>query len=504
MDHDSVSFDLPGPASHRIADVRLAYEALTRRGLQIMDEKIAQEETFSSNEDGHFAWDVSLLIRAACLLWRITGDPVHLKQASGWAQHMIERTDEALARENWRGSIVPAWSAGSRYTAGAVTIGAIGGAPIKLQAVSDCVVVERPSSDTVVIRSIRKDGATWTSPEGSLLPEDSDYIPDLLAQRSSTHSVLLRGLPAPIDLRFLPTGRFPIDSQHAAHLVHTGMIVRSLIAVAETLEAAGPSASHSAISASELYEVARRALLVHDDEIRVRAGQPWYITPEDFPGRRLGLELPHNHVVDAATSFLILGRQFDDAGMHTLGALLTKPWLNELAMLKSRKLPHPWYYYRVDSDMFSGVTRDKPMAERIVSAVKRGEDSSHATMRVRSLIEWHAIDPQLVTDETLSAVALAIRRNFMTSKNGISTLRWLPGAPTDSPDKLRLGHADTYSGAWCALYRWDTPMKRHMNSMAYRHPPERVFGATVLSAAEIVAMNAGVPTYVWTDRNSRA
>lgn len=502
MDHDSVPFDLPGPTSHRIADVRLAYEALTRRGLHVMGEKIAHEKAYSSNKDGHFAWDVSLLIRAACLTWRVNGNPVHLRQAADWAQHMVERTDEALGRTNWRNRILPAWSTGSRYTAGTVVVGSIGGAPIKLQAASDRVIIERPSADTAIVRSVRKDGATWTSLEGSLLPDAPDYLPDLLARRSSIHSVLLRGLPAAIDLRFLSAGEFTIESQYAAHFVHSGMIARSLIATAETLESAGTSADHSQISADELYEAARRALLVHDAEIRVRAGRSWYITPEDFPSRRLGLELPHNHVVDAATSFLILGRRFGDKGLRSLGASLTRTWLDEVAKHMAGELPHPWYYYPVDSDMFAGVTRDVPMAERQVPPVQRGEDSSHLTMRVRALLEWRAIDPQLVKEETLSAVALAIRRNYMTTAGGISTLRWLPASPRDAPDEPRLGHSNTYAGAWGALYRWDAPMKRHINSMAYRHPPERLFGATVLSAAEIVAMNAGVHTYISSDRNA--
>lgn len=503
MDFDAVPNDLPGPASHRISDVRDAYDEIARRGLLLMGEKIAQEETYSSNESGHLAWDVSLLIRAACLTWRVTGDPLHLRQATAWAQHVVERTDEALGRVNWRNRIVPAWSTGSRYTAGTAVIGSIGGAPIELQAASDRVTIERPSDETAIIRSVRKDGATWSSLEGSLLPEAPNYLPDLLARRSSVHSVLVRGLPAAIDLRFLEAGEFPVESQYAAHFVHSGMIARSLIATAEALESAGVEAKHSEISADELYEAARRALLLHDDEIRVRAGQAWYTTLLDFPGRRLGLELPHNHVVDAATSFLVLGRRFDDEGLRSLGASLTRPFLDEVRRTGSGDLPHPWYYYPVNSDMFVGVTRDEPMAERKVPPVQRGEDSSHATMRVRALVEWHAIDPRLVPAETLSAVALAFRRNFMTAKSGITTLRWLPASPGDPVDVSRLGHSNTYAGAWGTLAPWDSTMKRRINSMAYRHPPEAMFGATVLSAAEVVAMNAGVPTYASSDRSAR-
>lgn len=495
MDYDAVPFELPGPVSHRIADVRLAYEALTSRGLQIMGEKIASEGVYSSNSGGHFAWDISLAIRAACLYWRVTGNRVFLDQAVGWAHHMMERTDERLDRSSWRGEMVPAWSAGSRYTAGMATVGSVGGAPIALQAASERIMIDRPSPDTAIIHSVRSDGAKWSSLEGSLLQGNSDYLPDLLARRSSIHSVLFRGLPAPIDLTFLPSGEFVMKEQYATHLIHTGLISRSLIAVAECLEEFGSKATQSSAEAVELYEAARRALLIHDDEIRVRDGQPWYITPADFPGRRLGLDLPHNHVVDAATSFMILGRRFDHEGFRTLGTSLTRSWLSELTMFRDKEIPHPWYYYPVNSDTFSGVTRSIPVAEREVLGVNRGEDSSHATIRVRSLVEWHAIAPELITEETLTTIALAIRRNYMTTKGGISTLRWLPGAPNDVPDKLRLGHADTYSGAWSALYRWDPPMKRHMNSMAYRHPPECIFGGAVISAAEIVAMNAGVSTY---------
>lgn len=504
MDHDAVPHSLPGPDSHRIADVRRAYEALTLHGLQIMGQKIAQEDAYASNESGHFAWDVSLLIRAACLTWRVTGDPVHLRQATTWAKHVVERTDEALGRTNWRNKVVPAWSTGPRYTAGTAVVGSIGGAPITLQAASERVTIERPTEDTAIIHSVRQNGATWSSPEGSLLPDSPNYLPDLLARRSSVHSVLLLGLPAAIDLRFLSAGEYQIESQYAAHLVHTGMIARSLLAAADALDGAGADAKRSEISSDELYEAARRALFLHDDEIRVRAGQSWYITLPDFPSRRLGLELPHNHVVDAATSFLLLGRRFDDTGLHSLGASLTRPFVEEIERHVEGELQHPWYYYPVDSDMFTGVTRDSPMAERKVPPVTRGEDSSHATMRARAIVEWHAIDPGVVSAETLSAVALAFRRNFMTAQRGITTLRWLPGVPGESADTPRLGDSNTYAGAWGAFAQWDSTMKRRINSMAYRHPPEMLFGATVLSAAEIVAMNAGVPTCASSDRNARA
>ncbi|MFC7465631.1 hypothetical protein [Brachybacterium sp. GCM10030252] len=501
MDHDSVPFDVDGPTSHRIADVRAAYEKFARRGLDVMSEKIASEPAYDSNEQGHFAWDVSLLIRAACLTWRVTGDPAHLRQAATWAQHMVERTDQALGRKNWRKSTVPAWSAGPRYTAGTAAIGTIGGATISLQAASERVVIERPTDTTAIIHSIRDDGRTWSSPEGSLLPHDADYLPDLLARRSSIHSVLMRGLPAPIDLTFLSAGEFEVRHQYGAHLVHTGLIARSLLAAAEAIEAAGPETVSTGIAADDLYEAARNALFLHDDEIRTRSGQAWYITLEDFPSRRLGLEVPHNHVVDAATSFLILGRRDKDKGLLGLGASLTRRFLGEIDAYEAGELRHPWYYYPVDSDIFFGVTRDEPMAERCISPVQRGEDASHATMRVRALTEWKAMDSRLIPDRTLSTAALAFRRFYLGTKHGISSIKWLPGDNNDAP---KFGQADTYSGAWGSLAPWDSTIKRRVNSLAFRHPPEAIFGATVLSAAEILAMNTGGSTYAASDRSAPA
>lgn len=501
MDHDSVPFDVTGPASHKIADIREAYAKITRRGLEAMGEKIEYDPAYRSNETGHFAWDVSLLIRAACLTWRVTGDSAHLRQAVTWAQHVVERTDEKLGLTNWRGESGPVWSAGSRYTAGTATVGAFGGASIRLQAVADRVIIERPSEATAIVRAVRVNGRSWSSPESSLLPESENYLPDVLAQLSASFAVLLRGMPEPIDLRSLAAGRFPLGPQFAAHLVHTGTIARSLICAAEVLELAGPEAIDSTITPAELLTAAERALLFHDREIRIRSGHAWYITPRCFPGRRLGLELPHNHVVDAATAYMILGRRQGDTALHNLGASLTRRFLGEIEAYEFGSLPHPWFYYPVDSEIFYGVTRDEPIAERRILAVPRGEDSSHATMRVRALTEWKRISDELVPDEVLSSVALSFRRHFMTSVKRVATLRWLPGDQEDSP---QLGRADTYPGAWGALVPWDSTLKRRINSMAYRHPPTAAFGATVLSSAEILAMNAGVPTYASSDRNARA
>ncbi len=500
MDHDSITYDLPGPRSHRIADVKEAYAALTRRGLAVMGKAIQTDPDYESNENGHFAWDVSLLIRAACLAWRATSDSIHLEQAVSWAQHLTDRTDEERGHRDWRGRSLPAWSAGSRYTAGTAIIGQIGGAPIRLQAVADKVIIERPSPTTAIVRAIRHGGRTWSSPVASMLPDDANYLPDVLAYRSASFSTLIRGLPAAVDLSALPAGEYTLETQHASHLVHTGLIARALIDAGEALEAAGTSHALPGTTPETLFDAAARALLVHDGEIRTRAGQTWYITPEDFPTRRLGLELPHNHVVDAATSFLILGRRRDDKGLRSIGASLTRRFLGEIEAFESGALRHPWFYYPVDSETFFGVSREEPIAERTIPAVPRGEDSSHATMRVRALTEWKALNDKLVPDNALTSTALSFRRYYMSTEKGISTLNWLPGDSDGAPHR---GRTDTYAGAWGGLAPWDSSIKRRINSMAYRHPPTTIFGATVLSAAEILAMNSRVPTYASLGRSAR-
>ena len=501
MDHDSVPYEVADPASHRIADIRKAYREIAREGLAVMNEKITGEPAYNSNENGDLAWDVSYLIRAACLMWRITGESVHLQQAVDWAQHVIERTDEARDLENWRGRRIPAWSAGSRYTAGNAIVGEICGAPIRLQAAADSISIEKPSARTAVVRAVCNGGRAWTSPVTSLLPEDDNYLPDVLARRSASFSVLMRGLAAPVDLTGLAAGEFKLQTQHAAHFVHTGLIARSLIAAAEELAAAEPGTVATDVTPNDLFTAAERALLVHDDEIRTRAGQFWYITLEDFPSRRLGLELPHNQVVDAASSFLILGRRRENKGLRNLGESLVRRFLGEIEAYESGALRHPWFYYPVDSEIFFGVTREEPMAERSIPAVPRGEDSSHATMRVRALTEWKRIDPTIIPDAVLSSAALSFRRHFMTADKGVPTLKWLPGDAKDAPHR---GRTDTYTGAWGSLAPWDSTIKRRINSMAYRHPPKAIFGATALSAAEILAMNTGVPTYAFSGRTARA
>ncbi|MFC7375103.1 hypothetical protein ACFQRD_07480 [Brachybacterium sp. GCM10030268] len=487
MDHDSVPFSTPGPSSHRSKDIRETYERITREGLEVMGEQINSEPAYTSNVSGHLAWDVSLLVRAACAAWRATADPVHLRQAASWAQHLCERTDVDSGTRNWRGRVGNAWSAGPRYTAATAPLGSIAGVPIQIQAAADAIRIERPTTGTVTVHAMRDGSTIWSSPEASVKPDARSYLPDVLAEKSAVHAVLLRNLPAPIDLSGLEARDVRLVPQFAPHLVHTGMITRSLLSAAQALDAAGPRTPGADVTPDDLFTTAERALAEHDQEIRTLSGQSWYITPEDFPGRRLGLDLPHNHIVDVATSLLVIGDRRDDKSRRTLGASLTRRFTREIDAYEAGVIRHPWFYYPVDSDIFFGVERERPLAERRVRAVRRAEDSSHATMRVRALAEWRRIDSKLVEDATLSSVALSFRRHFIAVTDGISTLRWLPGDANDAP---RQGYADTYAGAWGALAPWDRSIKRRINSIAFQHPPSAVFGATVLSAAEILELNS--------------
>src|SRR5699024_9557050 len=142
MDHDSIPSGVTPPASHKISDLRKSYTEFARHGLAVMGERIANESDYTSNEGGHFAWDVSLLIRAACLTRRVTGDNAHLEQAAVWAKHIVDHSDKAQNITDWRGRSRPVWSAGSRYNAGTAAVGNIGNMPIHLQASSERVIVE--------------------------------------------------------------------------------------------------------------------------------------------------------------------------------------------------------------------------------------------------------------------------------------------------------------------------------------------------------------------------
>lgn len=486
MDHDSLPLDLSGPTSHKVADVRNAYFEITRHSLEIVDQRIDREHVYRSNESGHFAWDLSLYIRAACLAWRVTGNTVHLDQASRWALHIINRTDEALGLEDWRGESGPTWSAGDRYTAATTQVGEIGPTPLRLQGTAESITIERPDTDTAIIRATLKDGRQWTSPRASLLPDSSNYLPDVLSHHSAVHAIKIQGLVEPMKLHGLKEGKYRLTQQLASHLVHTGMIVRSLIEVALSLRSSTTKSQSSGMSPNELIEAAEAALHRHDSDIRVHQGQPWYITPEDFPGRRLGLDLPHNHVADAATSFMLLGEERRDEQIATFGRSLAQRFLKELRAYTMGSLTHPWHYYPVDSKTYLGTSRVNPVAERQIVPVTRAEDSSHATIRARALAEWKSIDDSLVSDETMAAVALSFRRHFMTKHKNAATMRWLAN---ENKAVERLGQTDTYPGAWAPYSHWDTTIKGRLNSLAFRHPPVSLFGATVISAAEMLALN---------------
>lgn len=489
MEYDAVPHALPPAPSRRVSDLRSTYADLTREGLRLMSEKLSNDPAYSSNESGHFAWDVSLMIRAACLAWKYSGDVTHLEQAIAWSQHVVDRTDAARGLVDWRGRSGPVWSAGSRYTAGTIAVGGTSGLPVTLQAAASTVTIERPRPNTAIIHAIREDGTEWTSPEASLDPSSENYLPDVLARKGSIHCVLVRGLNTPIALDFLPAGNFAVSPQHAPHLVHTGMIARALIETADTLEDAVNPPQITDITPKDLYAAARDALTHHDDELRIQRAQTWYITPDDFPGRRLGVDLPHNHVADVSTSFLRIGRYTGEEAYRQLGASLAQPWLEEISRFESGTLPHPWFYYPEGGDAFTGVTRRQPISEREVPAVPREEDSSHATIRVRALRDWHATDPALVGAQTLKAIAGSLRRNFVTKHRNAYSICWLPRNTESGTETWRLGYADSYPGAWTSLSPWDPSIKRIVNSLAFRRLPDRIFGATIMSAAEITALN---------------
>lgn len=493
MDHDSKPINVARPASHRISDLSETYEQIIRDGLMIMYHEILANEAYQTNDSGHFAWDIAPAIRAACIAWRITGDSSYLRHATVWAQHIVERTDSNAGRSDWRGQNRPVWSSGSRYTAGEVALRIAGCSGVTLQAAAERVVIERPTDSTAIIHAMDANGRAWSSPEASLIPDDSDYLPDVLARRSGVHSVLLRGLESPLPLTGLPAGDYRVRPQRAAHLVHTGAISRSLIAVADTLRASGNEAAKSEVSPDELYQAARSALLSHEDEVCSRRGLPWYITPLDFPGRRLGLELPHNHVAEVSTSFILLGLRNREQWMYSRGRSLSSRFLNEIELSRNGSIPHPWFYYPIDSDMYSGIERHRPLSERIVMGVPRAEDSSHATGRVRALVDWKLALGDAFPAGVLEAVAASFIKDYFTKRGGVPSVRWLPGDAKESP---RVGFADTYPGAWGALSAWSPQIKRTVNSLAYRHPPGRIFGATILSAAEILAMNTRLFPYI--------
>lgn len=490
MDFDALPFEHIGPQSRNVADVRGAYLNLAAEGLSRVDERIGCSIEFQSNLDGHLAWDLALYMRAACLLWRVTGEKKYLTRAFDWATHLCAITDSATGALDWKGRSGPLWSAGSRYTAGAIELGFLEGRAIELQAAADRVVIERPSSTTAIVTSIRSDGSVWTSNEASLLPDTPNYLPDALSRRSSVHAVLLRGLKSPGDLTFISPGEYSVAPRRAAHLVHTGLIVRSLLQVAECMEelqGRGSSQSHELL---QLARVGSNALSAHDSELIQLNESSWYATPIDFPGRRLGLEVPHNHTVDVATSYMMLGKMLDEPDLQHRGVSLTQAFLNEVSMYVSGELDQPWYYYPVNSDMFCGVSRRFPLEEREVPGLGREEDSSHALLRVRALADWRRYAPGGIADSAMRAVADTFGSRFLVRSHGGYSVRWLPVDEQGAAGRARLGMVNSYCGAWGALSPWNRLLRRRINSIAYRFPPSDIFGASVLSAAEIVAMNS--------------
>ncbi len=485
MDHDARPLEWPEPVSKRAVHVHEAYLQFSLRGLDSMTHQVAQDPTYDSNEQGHFAWDISLAVRAACLAWSITSDPSHLRQAIDLAQHMIERTDAATGRKNWRGESDPVWSAGSRYTAGTTDIQLLDGSSVVFQAAAEKLQVERPSEHTALVHVLNKDSRVWSSPESSVHPTDANYLPDVLSQKSTIYAVLLRGLKEPAPLP-LVAGTYTLRPQTAAHLIHTGLISRALAGLATALEHASPRAVATSLTPSDLYAHAGAALRAHASELSSQASRTWYITPKDFPGRRLGTELPHNHIADAATAFMMLGTYTPDKDLHELGFSLAGRFLQEIRAYQTGLVPHPWYYYPVDSDTFQGVRRSEPLDERIVPPVRRAEDSSHATIRVRALADWKQLAGESLGDSTMQAVAASFSKHYWLPPHQGGRLSWLPG---DGPSSPRTGDADTLVGAWAQLHPWADNLKRRINSLAFNAPPKTLFGGALLSATEIAALN---------------
>ncbi|MCG7426675.1 hypothetical protein M3A96_05855 [Helcobacillus massiliensis] len=444
-----------------------------------MDELISQSRDYTSNDSGHLAWDVALLIRAALIAWEIEGGERRLDQSVRWAERLLATTDEARGAVDWQGLSRPLWSAGSRYNPGSAEVGRVGDRALHLQASGRAVQVRRTSDSTVTVAITRSDGSLWESPEASLLPQQANYLPDLLSTQGAALSAQLRGLTEEADLRgALSDAEIPLEPQQAAHLVHTGMICRALLMVADVL----PDDSTRFISAAE------RALRAHlhllgvtdpgTDGIPFRLDQAY-----DFPSRRVGVALPHNQVADAATCLMKLSQLLDDPFLETIGRRMIA---TEVADLSTEK---PWRYYPQDSEAFTGVERNHPLYERRVTPVTRPEDSSHVTIRIRALSDWRDLVPELVADSDLERAGSVFQSDYLTSGPDGLTVRWTPD-PSIAP--ARCGYADSFSGAWTRLAPWHQSITTLVNTLAYQHPPDTVFGATVLSAAEIWQMNTAM------------
>jgi len=492
MDFDPLHLDVVPPKSQSTVDIRAAYSEIVPQALAAIGNLIADDHRYTSNEEGHLAWDVSLLVRAAVLSWRTTGRPEHLAIATNWATRLCAATDEARGTFDWRGRSGPIWSAGSRYTAGTATVGHFRGVEVRLQAAAHQVVIERPSDDTAVIKTFRDGECVWVSPEAALAPGNDDYLPDVLALRSSVRSALVRGLAEPTDLTQLKPGVHQLRPLHASHLVHAGMIARALLEVAAALVDSGTTRPQSQVTPTELETVAARAIAFHDDDLVKQGTHAWYVTPLDFPGRRLGLTLPHNHVSDVISTHLHFASRDREEGRRELARALAQPFFDEIELADSGELSHFWHYYPVGSDSYHGVRRQTPMAERLVRAVTRAEDASHATIRVRALADWKVLETTFVSDRTMQSVGSSFRSTYLCRPKGRLTQRWLPGDGSQAP---RQGHTDSYAGAWSNLAPWHPALRRQVNSLAQQNPPRNIFGATALSAAEILAMNWTRPAH---------
>src|SRR5690625_6575490 len=82
MDFDPLHLDVVPPKSQSTVDIRAAYSEIVPQALAAIGNLIADDHRYTSNEEGHLAWDVSLLVRAAVLSWRTTGRPEHLDRKS--------------------------------------------------------------------------------------------------------------------------------------------------------------------------------------------------------------------------------------------------------------------------------------------------------------------------------------------------------------------------------------------------------------------------------------
>ncbi|WP_106507702.1 hypothetical protein [Brachybacterium timonense] len=486
MDHDAIDFPCRRPASAARKEIVAAYARFLRDGLAVFRDATVGAREYESNGDGHFAWDLSYVVRAAVLGWRTTGDDFFSGEALHWAQHLIQRTDVEQGIVDWRGRSGYRWSSGPRYTAGTVDLADVGGVPLRIQAAADSIEIELPTTGRARITAYRGGEAVWTSTEGSLDPSDEDYLPDLMASRSSVHAVLFRGLPGPISLEGLPAGVFKVRPQMAPHLVHTGAIALALVEAADLLEAL-PEGSRSANGhrAEELRGAAAAALDEHSGEIRHDShGGAWYFTPEDFPGRRLGLDLPHNHVVDVASAQLLLGARERDRRRSDVGRSLLHGFVKELRAYEARDIPQAWYYYPRYGDAGIAHAREHPLAERRVRAALRPEDASHASVRARSLPLWHRLAPEIITESVLETAARSVVESFIRVTASGPSVGFSAG---DDEPNARDGFVDSFVGAWAELSWWSPELARSVVEIAAKAPPQRVFGATLLAAAEIAA-----------------